>query len=43
MRKDVVLPAPFRPSSPTISASFTSNETPFTTVRSPKVFLRLYA
>ena len=33
MRKEVVLPAPFGPRSPTISPGFTSNETPSTTAR----------
>ena len=33
IRKVVVFPAPFGPRRPTISASFTSNETPATTSR----------
>ena len=33
MRNDVVLPAPLRPSRPTISDSSTRNDTPSTTVR----------
>src|SRR4051812_38876254 len=37
MRKVVVFPAPFGPSSPTISPARTSRSTPLTTLRCPKL------
>src|SRR5262245_17899477 len=38
--KHVVLPEPFGPMSPRISAAFTSNDTPFSAVKPPKRLVR---